>query len=31
LSEWDVSNVGNMQFMFDNCNSLKNIPSWYKK
>ena len=31
LENWNVSNVENMEGMFYGCNSLKNIPSWYKK
>ena len=31
LSPWDVRNVKNMSYMFNKCNSLKTIPSWYKK
>ena len=31
LSNWDVNNVTNMRWMFYNCNSFKNIPSWYQK
>ena len=31
VSEWDVSNVTNMQHMFDDCKSLEQIPSWYKE
>ena len=29
ISEWNVSNVKNMEYMFDNCMKLKKIPSWY--
>ena len=29
ISGWDVSNVTNMEYMFYECNSLKNKPSWY--
>ena len=30
LSEWDVSNVTKMYNMFTGCESLANIPDWYK-
>ena len=30
LKDWDVSNVENMECMFSDCKSLKQIPSWYK-
>ena len=29
ISKWNVSNVTNMDSMFDNCMKLKKIPSWY--
>ena len=29
LSKWNVSIVKNMAGMFDDCKSLKQIPSWY--
>ena len=29
ISKWNVSNVKNMEYMFDNCMKLKKIPSWY--
>ena len=31
ISEWDVNNVNDMQWMFNDCKNLKNIPSWYKE
>ena len=31
LEKWNVSNVKFMQGMFDDCDSLKNKPSWYKE
>ena len=31
LEDWDVSNVENMEDMFNDCKSLKQIPSWYKE
>ena len=31
LSNWDISNVENMFFVFYNCTSLKNKPKWYKE
>ena len=30
LSKWDVSNVKNMDSMFWGCESLEQIPFWYK-
>ena len=30
LSGWDVSNIKFTKKMFRGCNSLKNIPSWYR-
>ena len=30
LSKWDVSGVEDMEDMFNDCKSLKQIPSWYK-
>ena len=29
LDKWNISNVKNMEYMFDNCMKLKKIPSWY--
>ena len=31
ISDWDVSNVKDMDKMFDDCISLKNKPAWYKE
>ena len=31
LENWDISNVKSMNYMFDDCTSLKNKPSWYKE
>ena len=31
LSNWNVSKVKYMDFIFKKCNSLKNKPSWYKE
>ena len=30
ISKWDVSNVINMSYMFDNCPLENNPPAWYK-
>ena len=30
LSNWDVSNVKDMYGMFDSCDSMKELPKWYK-
>jgi len=31
LENWNILHVENMVNMFDQCDSLKNIPSWYKE
>ena len=31
LSNWNVSKVKDMNFMFDECTSIKKLPTWYKK
>ena len=31
LSKWNVKNVKYTNRMFANCNSLKKLPTWYKK
>ena len=31
VSKWNVSNVKDMNYIFDDCTSLKNKPSWYKE
>ena len=31
LENWDIANVRNMEWIFSKCNSLKKLPSWYKK
>ena len=31
LENWDISNVKSMNYMFDDCTSLINTPTWYKK
>ena len=31
LSKWNVKNVKYTNRMFTNCNSLKKLPTWYKK
>ena len=30
LNRWDVSKIHDMRFMFNGCDSMKELPIWYK-
>ena len=30
LNRWDVSKIHDMRFMFNGCDSMKGLPTWYK-